>query len=269
MVVSLERTLKFFSRRRYVAALIRGFDIRMNCARPGETPLAVEEILTPPYPPNEKPEGYFSTCIFGQGEAWRKTYFLPLLESIKRWLEEFPRWRYRVYAPREFPVEHSRELVSAGAEVFRMNRGQESNSPTLWRFLPAAQELPFLSMDADLPYEEESARHLRAWLASGKKFYWKRMLGGLIWPVAAPRWGSRGAIPGWGEKLAAFADTCNCFGCDELFLKQELYPLLVKEDTYKTQSVYFEIFWGLVFFLFLLALGIFLWLVGRLGGRVE
>ena len=154
-------------------------------------------------------------------------------------------------------------MVAAGLEVFQMSREREDNSPTLWRFLPAEQELPALFMDSDEAFCATKAQSFRRWLASGKKFYWRRTLEGILWPISAHGWGCRGGIPSWGQKLALFNDICNCFGCDELFLKKELYPLLDFDLTFYEKPPFFEFFWVLLLVIFVIFAGFILWWGGR------
>lgn len=165
-------------------------------------------------------KGIISYSLYGD----YKKYGPSLIDSLTIIPRYMPGWQSVVYAAIDIPKDLKNTLINKGAEVIIMGpdppRGHEG---ALWRFLPAAQELPFVSLDADDIFNARIAHQIKLWLKSNYQFgifhYYQFGL-----PMTAGMWGSRNcAIPDIKERLDKYEETW--FGFDEAFLNREIFPL--------------------------------------------
>ena len=198
--------------------------------RPHDT-FAVSKICAPRRHPTEGGGagggGTISTSLFGQPSApWRLRYWEPLLASARATSRLLPGWRLRVYLdPTLDTDEYCGELKRLDAEVYVMQQSNVGLIGTLWRFLAAAEERPFVSIDADWTIDAEWASMIRRWLDSNKPFFLRKNPFGILIPVTAGRWGARGKLLlDIRARLDAYYDIRR--GSDEAFLTREIWPLM-------------------------------------------
>jgi len=141
-----------------------------------------------------QPEGVVSYSLFGNYTK----YSVKLLESVKIIPQMLPGWYARVYVGIDIPKEILDQLITNDAEVYvigpNKNIGFEA---ALWRFGPAGEGLPFISLDADDLFDERIASNTKAWIKSGKPFV-SFSKHSFIVPLAAGLWGAR---PIWSEPI--------------------------------------------------------------------
>ena len=114
----------------------------------------------------------------------------------------------------------------------------------MWRFLPAADPKPFVTLDADDKLDESSIymadvpRSIQNWLKSDKPFYQRGLTHfNLLIPISAGMWGAKGTkegyapIPDIQQRMEKYCS--NWYGCDEAFLTKEIWPEFVSKGLYK------------------------------------
>lgn len=224
---------------------------------------------------NEDPdaEGIISYSLYGNYAKYAPSLYRQL-DVIPNYL---PKWQPRVYVPIDVPKEVVIELLKRGACVIKLNGGDseeaakarkalkigiKGHEAALWRFLPAMQTKPFITLDADDSFDTGLPNKIKRWLASGKQFFGFKPAE-LFLPMAAGRWGGRGTalagprvgldqnqdpgydgsppIPDMLERINEYCD--HWFGFDEAFLKKEIWPIV------KKRGIHRAIFWPINFML--------------------
>ena len=167
--------------------------------------------------------GIASYSLYGQCAG----YVDSLLLSIGNVHKLMPGWTTRVYVANNVPKKIVDRLVKAGSCVVVMGPYRPfGHEGAAWRFLPASCKKPFVSLDADDPFDEKTARDIRRWLASTEPFYLGNYFTGFI-PMDAGKWGSRNAmVPDIAKRINAYSETW--FGFDEAFLHAEVWPIAKK-----------------------------------------
>nr|QBK85377.1 MAG: hypothetical protein LCIVAC01_01860 [Iridovirus LCIVAC01] len=186
--------------------------------------------------------GVFSTSLFGDpnDEKFRKRYFEPLLLNSHKLKEKLPEWTYRVYLAPNFSQIDIEKLITAGYEVFIMNKEPKGYEGTSWRFLAASEPKPFFCVDADDDISLHPIEHIQPWLESKDKTFIRRVivsnfLSKVLIPIQAGCWGGKGnSIPNIKERLEKYDLTK--FGSDEAFLTKEVWPEFKKDGFYKVPS---------------------------------
>ena len=201
-----------------------------------------------------------SYSLYGNYEK----YSVNLIKSLQAIPTFNTKWVPRVYVGGDIPKLLVEVLVNLGAEVyvmtsFKMKVSKDihhhveksgitrcsggnlyackcvlhapfGHEGAVWRFLPAAEQYPFLSLDADDMFEKKFADKLEKLLVDRRDFInFSRMKIGL--PMMAGLWGGKNAcIPDIQDRIDKYHETG--FGFDEAFLKKEVWPIL-KSRGYK------------------------------------
>lgn len=182
-------------------------------------------------------QGIVSYSLFGD----YKKYSEKLLESIKIIPNMLPNWYARVYAGVDSPKEIIQKLVSNGAQVYIMGPNPSLGfEGALWRFGPASELLPFISLDADNLFDKRIAYNTKAWMKSNKQFI-KLSKRSLLLPLEAGLWGARPFQDAVGKPIPVFENIQNhinmyCehwYGFDEAYLKTNIWPLFKKYGYYQ------------------------------------
>lgn len=155
--------------------------------------------------------------------------------------EKYPTWQVRVYAAADVPPKIVEILTNKGAEVIVMGpRPPKGHEGALWRFLPASEETPFVSLDADDVISRYTIRKIKKWLRSGKRFCILNRYSFFV-PIWAGLWGSRDrAIPDIKDRLDKYCE--YWFGFDEAFLNKEIYPIVSKYGCWKSSTIPLDTF---------------------------
>jgi hypothetical protein len=205
---------------------------------------------------NETPEpkGICSFSLFGDAKQARFWPGLvqPLLDNVLTSKELLPPdWALRVYLASSLPKKIQDALIAAGYEVYLMNANPLSPyAGLLWRFLPAEGTLPFIVSDADMSLDQSTVTvpglqgNLAKWLDSDKPFFRRKTLTNTFTlntiPISAGMWGAKPErvgkppVPNVGELMEAYE--LDWFGCDESFLKQEVWPLFRQKGHFTTSN---------------------------------
>lgn len=185
-------------------------------------------------------------------------YIPRLLELSERIKTFFPEGQLRVYTDKSIDETLRSSLLQSGAEVVRMTTDSVNHEGTLWRFLAAEDDIPFISTDADdndLFYPER-IKSLRKWLNSPKSYYIQRHPFSILLPMTAGRWGGKKKIEGIRDKLSTYTD--DWFGIDEAFLNKDVYPQ-IKNDIYYSppDKREFLVWGGITLFIFLIIFSLY------------
>lgn len=173
---------------------------------------------------NFKPDktGIASYSLYGNYEKYSPN----LLLVVKKIPELLEGWVARVYVGYDTPQTIIDEL-KLDAEVIVMDGIYKGYEGSLWRFLPAAENLPFVSLDSDDDFDACLANKIKCWLNSNKNFasFYSPIT---LLPLSAGLWGARpfdnhAAIPDMKERIDKYCE--HQFGFDELFLRQEIWPI--------------------------------------------
>lgn len=195
--------------------------------------------------------GIVSFSLYGNYKKYAPTLYLQL-EDIPT---KLPNWQCVVYSPIDIDEDIIEEILSRGAALVRLNGGETEEEATrpdaprisilgheaaVWRFLPAMDVLPFISLDADDEFNPKLPKKIAKWLASGKPFFLFKPIE-LFIPMMAGRWGAR-AIDGQPpipEMLDMINEYCEFwFGFDEAFLASRVYKQFVRKA-----GVYRSAYW--------------------------
>lgn len=186
-----------------------------------------KEIFTPGplLTPNDKtPNGIISYSLYGDYKKYSGT----LLNSIKVIPTLLDGWIGRVYVGYDLPSLHPDifEDLKKYSQVVVMQGKYKGHEGALWRFLPAGENLPFVSLDADDLFTERTARMIQDWIKSGKRFASFTGINFLI-PMLAGMWGARPIdgkppIPDIKERIDTFCE--HWYGFDENFLRTQIWP---------------------------------------------
>lgn len=175
-------------------------------------------------------KGIFSVSLFGNMEDpnFRQNYILPLLKSGLAAPKTLHKWYVRVYLDPNHPSRLINELLDHNIEVFIMEESSKGYNGTMWRFLPAGEDIPFMSHDSDMVVGEYDSslpdiiNGLKKWVKSDKDFVQFR-IGHINFfiPVSAGTWGSKNcAVPDIQRRMEHYDS--EWLGCDEAFLSKEL-----------------------------------------------
>lgn len=176
--------------------------------------------------------GTISYSLYGNYDKYTSNLYKSL-ENIPKLL---PNWQARVYVANNIPSEVRQEILKRGAELIVMGpelpKGHEA---ALWRFLPAKEAKPFVSLDADDVFNSRVANGINKWIASGKRFCSLNPFNFYL-PMTAGTWGSRdAAIPHIQELIDKYCE--HWFGFDESFLYTHIWPITEKYGYWKSSNL--------------------------------
>jgi hypothetical protein len=199
-----------------------------------------------------KPIGVLSTCLYGDDTkpSFKTRYIDSLLKSIKNANTVLPLWSYRIYLDPKLSNETIELIKNTGCEVYIMKYPSNGHLGSLWRFLPAGENLPFISLDADdyaleVYYYAEPRwpQYLNKWLKSNKVFFQKRTGAFNLFctpPITAKHWGGKPyCIPNIQELINKQCATW--YGTDEAFLTEYVWPIFKEKGCYNTHLNLLEI----------------------------
>jgi len=185
--------------------------------------------------------GIVSYSLFGNYTK----YSVKLLESVKIIPKMLPGWYARVYVGIDIPDDIKNQLIKNGAQVYIMGPSvQKGFEAALWRFGPAGELYPFISLDADDLFDERIASNTKAWLKSGKIFA-SFSRHAFVVPLAAGLWGARPiktegglkpVFPNIQEHINSYCE--HWFGFDEAYLKTNVWPLFKQYGYYQCSGFY-------------------------------
>lgn len=172
-------------------------------------------------------EGIFSFSMYGE-----YTRFVPkIFTNIDVIKGFFPTWKCRFYVDNTIGDDVFEKLRRVADVVIMEREGQKGTlnfEGSLWRFLAAAEDKPFVMLDADDIMTKREAKLIDAWYKSDYKWFFGDGTYSYC-PIMAKNWGGRArAIPDMEERINKYCETW--FGFDECFLYNEIWPL-VKDDT--------------------------------------
>jgi len=208
-------------------------------------------------------DGILSTCLYGNTNNKKifDKYVRPLLKNIYHIKKYLPNWVYRVYLDPSISKNILQQLVNTKCEVYVMNKPSNGHEGSMWRFLPAQEDLPFISLDADDICKKKITEafwvdYIEPWLKSDKQFFQHKChFHNAVIPITAKYWGCKpGSIPNIDKLIDEYSDVW--YGCDEAMLAKHVYPMLKTQGVYVTPfnlyEILFSIFlmflmWGVVF----------------------
>jgi hypothetical protein len=182
----------------------------------------------------------FSSCLFGKDSPKLETsYIQPYLEQIETIRLNMPEAQMRLYVTQSLKDKVIPRLVEKGVQVFVVSPDSRGFEGTLWRFFPADEDLPFMSldMDANVIVSPELVTKIRHWLNDSQKpFFLMRHTWSSVLPITAGRLALKPHTLPFKvkERVECYCDTN--FGVDEAFLNKELWPYIYK-NTEQDQPV--------------------------------
>lgn len=185
---------------------------------------------------NSDIKGIIATCLYG--DDTKKTfnkYLSPLLEKITMLKRILPKWKCRVYLDPNISKKTLDMLINTGCEVYVMYTPNIRHEASLWRFLPAKENLPFLCVDADKSplIDDKLPLYIKEWMDSDCVFFKKWQ--GII-PITAGMWGGKPNSVNLIEKMMNNYCTKK-FGSDEIFLTKYIWPIFKKKGYYTTPMI--------------------------------
>ena len=187
--------------------------------------------------------GIISYSLFGDfsSERFRPGLIEPLLYNINELKIQLPGWSSRLYIAKNISEEIKVELVDAGYELYIMNVPTKGEG-YVWRFLPASENKPFISHDADMRIGKffngspSIEVVVNDWLKTDKPFLRRKLnLSSFmnIVPIFAGMWGYRptqndvNVLSDIKQTLEKY--NFEEFGMDEAFLTKEVWPKMKRE----------------------------------------
>lgn len=243
---------------------INGFFIRLLCIRFSREKNIENYTVVKRINHNENCPFIVACSLFGniaediKGFQSKKSkeylkYYLPLVKygpNIRdKYNIDFPGFNFRIYIGPDLSERYIQELTNLKFEVFIMNKPSIGLSGTFWRFLAfedkALESIVFMT-DTDTLFDRDFmmkrmdiVQVIKDWEKSDKPFL---ILGNhLVYtPFCANRIGMRGyIIPGMEKKINDYSG--EKYGEDELFLKEEIWPIVKREGyiriTCKKESI--------------------------------
>jgi hypothetical protein len=172
--------------------------------------------------------GIFSYSLYGN----YKKYLPGLLKNIKRAEEYFPDWESRIYLSCDIPESIINEILfEKNSTIYVMGPNlADGHHGMVWRFLPAAEKTPFISMDADDIFELKMVKTIKRWLNSNLPFFSYNYVSDHVL-LLGRNWGSRNC------SLPQIRSLINqhhsrLYGVDELILWEYIWPEFKKNGYY-------------------------------------
>ena len=192
--------------------------------------------------------GVISYTLYGN-----YTKYLPqLLTNLDEISAQMPQWQSRVYVSQKVDHISIQEMISRGAEVVKIGPNEPSgHEGALWRYLPGKENLNFVALDADDPFDKKE--EIWSWYNSGMSFglFNKNQF---LLPMTAGTTAVRaGAMPDIQNLLDSYSEPW--FGFDEAFLYQLIWPRVQAMGYWKVVGIpWTGFFFGLIAIIVLLIL---------------
>ena len=197
---------------------------------------------------SQQPIGVLSSCLYGDDSTliFKKKYIIPLINCINKARKTLPLWIYRIYLNPNISNHTVNLIKNTGCEICIMKYNSNNHNGSLWRYLPACENLPFISLDADDTLESSRllerrwTLYLNEWLQGDKVFFHKRTgIINMFIPITGKYWGGKAhCIPNIQELINQHGDTW--FGTDEAFLTRYVWPLFKDKGCYYTPLNLYE-----------------------------
>ena len=192
---------------------------------------------------NPKPQAelVISVALWGTD---RERYLNPLLQHIGQVRAKHPTWTFRVHVSPDLHSTWLTALREADVEIAIMTENNEGHQGATWAYLPLAEERPMIVWGADDMYDSSFMSLVERWLQTNKQFM--MIVAGCSY--FQPLRGCFGAarnkpLPNIAEQLEQFNKTCNCYGCDEVFLSRTLHRLMTSDNTLVVADSIYKVLW--------------------------
>jgi hypothetical protein len=176
---------------------------------------------------NSKPTCIISFCVFSNNsKSIDPIYLHGMLQNVLLANKVYPKWTVRFYVDKYVPNKIIDEILEHNTQVFTHLGSDTSFRRKLWRFLPACENVRFISRDVDSRLNKREKQAVDQWIKSDKKFH--RMFDHPIHhnynPLMAGMIGmQKNAIPNIHDLIMLWEDRTP--SSDELFLKEYVYKL--------------------------------------------
>lgn len=176
---------------------------------------------------NPKPKCLISFCVFSNNsKSIDPIYLHGMLQNVLLAKQIYPKWTVRFYVDRYVPNKIIREILEHNTQVFTHLGSDTSFRRKLWRFLPACENVRFISRDVDSRINKREKQAVDQWIKSNKTFH--RMFDHLVYhnntPLMAGMIGmNKNAIPNIHDLIMLWEDRSP--NSDELFLKEYVYKI--------------------------------------------
>lgn len=191
------------------------------------------------YGVNKKDKKIISVSLFGDKEY----YFDNAREMLKDIPIYFPGWKLRIHMHYKVNPKIISEFLENGSQIYIIK--QENMTPsdsTFWRFLPAGEDVIFISRDVDYKLNNEDYNVVEDWIKNSKNKFIKYQAKINLWKILALFYRDfllKNFFAGfWGGKekcIPNILDVINNFKkrkhwhSDELFLETIIWNNFVKK----------------------------------------
>jgi hypothetical protein len=175
---------------------------------------------------NKNYTGIISCSLYGDSNkpGFKQKYLSNISKNANKVKEYMPDWVIRVYVAKNMHKDIIAEFLACDMQVFIMNNESIGHQGSLWRYLPAGENLPWLAIDMDDVIYNRMGEWINSWLESNKPFIVITDYQLLI-PLSGKLWGSKpNEIPNISELINNHCQTW--FGTDEAFLRKEIWPIV-------------------------------------------
>ena len=202
------------------------------------------------YNKHDDTECIIVVSLFGDGSPRIKNrYITPFIQRIRS--NKLPqKWYVRVYLDPRLTTMTLKKFLELDCEVYIMRHASVGLTGALWKFLAAAETIPFVCEDADDYLSQYALRrpyikHVQTWLKTDTPFL-EQTVFTIPFPLSyqhfipmnAGKWGAKPAkdgkppVPNIKELMEKYNFTW--YGADEAFLAKEVFPIAQKKGIYRT-----------------------------------
>jgi len=186
---------------------------------------------------NKNYTGIISCSLYGDSSKpeFKQKYLSNISKNADMVKKYIPGWVIRVYVAKNMHEDIIKEFLANDMQVFIMNNESIGHQGSLWRYLPAGENLPWIAIDMDDVVNNRIGVWVNKWLESDKPFIIIAEYQ-LLLPLSGKLWGSKpNEIPNISELINQHCQTW--FGTDEAFLRKEIWPIIYSKG-YWSPSVY-------------------------------
>ena len=175
---------------------------------------------------NKNYTGVISCSLYGDSnkDGFKQKYLSNISKNANIVKKYMPGWVIRVYVAKNIHKDIIDEFLAYDMQVFIMNSESIGHQGSLWRYLPAGENLPWLAIDMDDVINNRIGKWVNKWLESDKPFI-NIAEYQLLLPLSGKLWGSKPKeIPNISELINQHCQ--EWFGTDEAFLRKEIWPIM-------------------------------------------
>jgi hypothetical protein len=167
--------------------------------------------------------GTVSATLYGDTDkpGFKERYIAKIPEIAKSIEKHMPGWVFRIYIDKNIDP-----LLPEfnGIELYSMDNPSDGHQGSMWRYLVADENVPWVCVDLDDTVKPELIDYVNSWLKSDKPFIIFADYQSIL-PMSGKMWGAKPKeLPNMSNMIGQHCQTW--FGTDEAFLRKEIFPII-------------------------------------------